>query len=178
MITAKKINEWRFLTFETLRNTTLFEDNEVFDNERQKVINKIQNNDFEINNPRAFYNAAQKTQRKSMLTDYSIQDFEDMTTYLLNGYNVGYAIKKDGDIVSVFNNSGVPNIGDELIKSAIKNNGHKLDHFDGYLSDFYEKAGFKEVDRYKWDDQYAPQNWDYDKYGKPDIVMRSYQPTN
>jgi len=31
--------------------------------------------------------------------------------------------------------------------------------------------GFKEYDCLKWDDQYAPDNWDYEKHGRPDMVM-------
>ena len=98
-----------------------------------------------------------------------------MNTFQLKDYNIGYAIKPDGDIVSVFNNSNVRGIGKALIQSAIKNGGTKLDHYDGYLSSLYEPLGFKEVERYKWDDQYAPSDWNYERDGRPDVVVRKLQ---
>ena len=30
--------------------------------------------------------------------------------------------------------------------------------------------GFKVVDRDKWDEQFAPEGWDYKAYGTPDVV--------
>jgi hypothetical protein len=173
--TEKLKNEWRKLTFETLNDSLLLENAES-NIERERVIKLIQNNEFEINNYQSFFDATHKSNRKEMLTNYSPSDYEKdgTTTFLLKGYDIGYAIKKDGDIISVFNNSGVPKIGDELMRSAIRNKGEKLDHFDGYLSDFYEKLGFKETGRMQWDDQYSPANWDYEKYGRPDVVMRKY----
>ena len=54
----------------------------------------------------------------------------------------------------------------------MKNGGTKLDHYDGFLSSLYEPLGFKEYKRYKWDNKFAPDNWDYEKDGRPDVVMR------
>lgn len=148
---------------ETLERDTL---------EREKVLDLIKNNKFEINKYSEFSKALYKSSRKSYLSEYSLDEFKDMTTYKVVGYDIGYAIKNDGDIVSVFNNSNVRGVGKELVKSAIRNGGTKLDHFDGYLSGFYEELGFKEYMRYKWDDQYAPKDWDYEKNGRPDVIMR------
>ena len=164
-------NEWRKLSFDTLHDSLLVENQE----EREKVIRLIQNNQFVVNNPKDFFDAAKKSRRKAMLTDYSPQEYKNMKTFLLKGYDIGYAIKNDGDIVSVFNNSSVRNIGKELVQSAIQNGGTKLDHYDGFLSTLYEPSGFKEYQRYKWDDQYAPANWDYEKFGRPDIVYRKLE---
>ena len=62
-------------------------------------------------------------------------------------------------------------VSDELMKSIISLGGNKLDHFDGYLSDYYSKHGFKEYDIFKWDDQYKPIDWDKND-GKPDVILR------
>jgi hypothetical protein len=174
----KQQNDWRRLTFESLQYFVLKEENEDSD-ERNKVIQLIKNNNFVINNTEAFYNAASKTKKKEMLTDYSDREYKEMTTYLLNGYDIGYAVKNDGDIVSVLNNRGFLNLVAELIKSAIKNGGTKLDHYDGFLSKLYEPLGFKEYDRAKWDDQYHQNdNWDYKKYGRPDVIWRKLDTHN
>lgn len=161
------INE---ITFITMSDDNIMESN---DGEREKVLSLIKNNEFEVNQYEQFMEALFLGKRSEFLTPYNLEQIKEMTTYKVKGYNIGYGIKSDGDIVSVFNNSNVRNIGKALIKSAIANGGTKLDHFDGYLSDLYEPLGFKEYERYKWDDQYAPKDWDYDKYGRPDVVMRS-----
>ncbi|MDR1123708.1 MAG: serine protease, partial [Elusimicrobiota bacterium] len=87
----------------------------------------------------------------------------------------GYAIKNDGDIVSVFNNAlDVRNISTELLQSAKNNGGTKLYHFDNPFNGLYDKLGFKEYKREKWNDEYKPMNWD-DKDGNPDVVYRRYE---
>jgi hypothetical protein len=143
----------------------------------KKVINKIKNGDF-INNVKDFKEAFLKSNRPEMLTNYDDSDLKNMKLFKLNGYDIGYALKeKDGDyneIVSVFNNSGVKNIGKELILSAIKNGGCYLDHYDGFLSDFYESLGFKEYDRYEFDPQYDESGEFRKKYGPADIIFRKH----
>jgi superkiller protein 3 len=57
-----------------------------------------------------------------------------------------------------------------VLKEAIKQGGNKVKCFDGFLPSYYKQFGFKEVRRVKWDDQFAPENWNYDKDGRPDVV--------
>lgn len=143
--------------------------------EQQEIINKINNNDFEVNDVDNFLDSLHKSQYKEFLTDYQKQQLEDdYTTYKVNGYDAGFAIKSDGDIVSVHNNTGIKGggIGKALVQAAIRLGGNKLDHYAGFLDKFYEDLGFKEYERYKWDDQYASKTWDYDKFGRPDVVLR------
>lgn len=149
--------------------------NEDIDPRTQQIISLIDNNRFEVNNYESFLNSLNSGKRGGFLSKYDIKELIDsgIKTYKLKNYNIGFAIKPDGDIISVHNNSGIKGIGDALIQSAIRFGGTKLDHFDGYLSDFYSKHGFKETDRYKWDDQYRPDDWNENKYGKPDVVYRS-----
>ena len=152
------------------------EDTEL--DEKYIVLKKIKNNDF-IHNPRLFLKSIKKSSRGEMLSEYSLEVMEDMLTFKLDGYDIGYALKKGEDdeyneIVSVFNNSGIKGIGDELIQSAIKNGGRYLDHYDGFLSGFYSKHGFEEYKRDKFDPQYDPTGEFRDKYGESDIIYRKY----
>lgn len=147
--------------------------------EKQIVIDKIKNNDF-TNNPKSFLKSIRKSERLEMLTDYDIKDLSDMKLFKLNGYDIGYALKKfkDGsysEIVSVFNNSGIKGIGDYLIESAISNGGCYLDHYDGFLSTFYSKHGFEEYDRDIFDSQYDPTGEFRKKYGESDIIYRKHK---
>jgi hypothetical protein len=157
-------------------DSEISEDNES--DERNIVIEKIRNNDF-INDPEQFLESIQKSSRKEMLTDYTIEDLEDMKTFKLDGYDIGYALKQDeegnyGEIVSVFNNSEIKGVGEELVRSAIRNGGRYLDHYDGFLSKFYSKLGFEEYKRDKFDPQYDPTGEFRDKYGEADIIYRRY----
>lgn len=151
---------------------------EVENPQYEDVINKIKNNEFVVNDYASFINDIKGNKRSPFLSQYSVEDFKNnnVKTFQVKDYPIGYALKPDTDgevdIISVHNNTEIKGVGNELIKSAIKNGGTKLDHFDGFLSDFYQGLGFNEYDRYAWDDKYAPKDWDYEKYGKPDVVFR------
>lgn len=157
----KEIAEYsrRLMEMEMFENDGSQQLNE--DDSDNDIISKIKNDDFEINNIRNFIKSMNSGSRSEMLTPYGENDFGKMKTYKVNGYNAGFAIKNDGDIVSVHNNSGVAGIGSLLIKAAIKHGGNKLDHFDGFLTGFYSKLGFKLVSSDEWNDDYAPSNWKY-----------------
>jgi len=103
------------------------------------------------------------------LTEYATDDYNKFKTAISVDKTTGYAIKPDGELVSVFN-SGVKGQGEASVVEAIENGATKLDAF-GPLKSYYERFGFKEKSRLKWDDQYAPEGWDYAKNGRPDIVF-------
>lgn|GEM_PF-6295630 len=104
------------------------------------------------------------------LTDYSAADYSNFQVGITPNNTVGYAVKPDGELISVFNNGGKKGDGAFAVIDAIESGATKLDCFDGDLVDYYEQFGFKEVGRDSWNDKYAPANWNYKKYGKPDIV--------
>jgi hypothetical protein len=150
------------------------------DEKRQDVVNKIRNNEWEKQDPKRFKEAISNSKHSQMLTDYSESDFAKMKLFKLNGYNIGFALKKfNGDyseIVSVFNNEiNVSNIGKELINAAIKNGGCYLDHFDGFLSGLYQSLGFIEYKRDKFDPTYDQDKSFRNKYGEADIIYRKHK---
>lgn len=116
---------------------------------------------------------------KQSLTFYSLSDYahKGATLYKLKGIDAGFAIADDGDIISVHNSeakdSPYRGIGRHLVQLAKEMGGTKLDHFDfPKLNEIYASEGFKEYDRVPWDDNYAPEGWNYEKYGRPDLVFR------
>ncbi len=139
----------------------LINDNILSEN-NQDVIELINNNQFEVNNINEFKKSLSSGDRGEFLNDYTEDEYGQMKTYKIKGYNVGFAIKSDGDIVSVHNNSGIGGIGKILMKKAIAFGGTKLDHFDGFLTGFYESLGFKVYEKWEWNDDYAPSDWKYE----------------
>jgi len=98
-------------------------------------------------------------------------EYETMRCYVAIDGNAGFAVASDGEICSLFNGTAPEGTGEELLEIAIDKGGNKLNCFDGKLVEIYQSNGFKEVGRIEWDDQYAPENWSYEKFGRPDIVQ-------
>lgn len=146
---------------------------EANEEETKKAFEEIENGDFDINDYSNFLISLYKSSRDEFLTPYTEEELkEHFTTYKLKDFDAGFAIKDDGDITSVHNNTGIKGLGGKLIEKAKELGGTKLDHFAGYLDDFYKNLGFEEYDRWTWNDEYAPKNWKYDEYGRPDVVLR------
>jgi len=90
--------------------------------------------------------------------------------YLSNGKKVGVGLSNTGEIINLFNNSKVSGAGRLALNFAIAKGGTHLSCFDGFLRWYYQKFGFECVKQIPWDSKYAPKNWDYKKYGTPDVI--------
>lgn len=97
--------------------------------------------------------------------------------FLVNAGCAGCAVTKDGDIVSVFKNDDmaqkddVEKISTALLLTAIENGGKKLDCFDGFLPKNYMKHGFIPVCKVPFNDEFAPDGWNFERDGRPFIVF-------
>jgi len=105
--------------------------------------------------------------------EYSAEEYKQMKLFKAENGQSGFAIKQDGDIVSVF--SSERGSAHAMIELAIQNGGKKLDCFDTYLPKMYKKHGFVEVRREKWNEAYKPKDWDKEHFkqfnnGEPDVV--------
>ena len=100
---------------------------------------------------------------------YPSSQYDDMRLFLSDDGLSGFAIKSDGDLVSVFSAPGLGR-GEALVDAAIARNATKLDAFDesGFLPRLYGSRGFVEVGRVPWDPQEAPSVW---RGGTPDVVF-------
>ena len=142
----------------------------------EDILELIKNNDFD-SKASDFKKSLDKSKHGEMLTDYDVKDLKKMKLFKLRGYNIGFALKKkDGkfnEIVAVHNNEpNVKGIGSILMQAAITNGGVYLDHFDGFLTKFYQKLGFEEISRDKFDPQYDEDGSFRAKYGEADIIYR------
>ena len=92
----------------------------------------------------------------------------------------GVVVSKDGDIKGLFKKAGskAKGVAQKLLQKAIDAGGVKLDNFDNYLTPIYEKAGFRVVSRVPFNEEYAPEGWNKEKHGTPDVVAMVYDPEN
>jgi len=169
------ILENQMIAFENIFKESLLE----FESNKQDVINRLENAEWDTDT-KEFYKSFKKAKHPEMLTDYSLSDFSKMKTFKLKDYNIGFALKKFqnkgySEIVAVHNaEPNIGGIGQALMKAIVKEGGLYLDHFDGFLSNLYDKAGFVEYHRLKFDIQYSTQSF-VDKYGKKDVIYRKYK---
>ena len=89
--------------------------------------------------------------------------------YLHEDGGAGFAINGD-TLVGLFNHTQSSGVGYDLIGESIRHGATNLMYFDTALVDMYRSWGFRETDRARWDEDLAPENWDYKTFGRPDVV--------
>ena len=137
-------------------------------------------------NGASFYSAISDFKKNSgsigeQVYKYSPEKYADMRTFLSNDGKTGFAIKDDGDIVSVFNGSNIKGAGDNIIQAATSAGGTKLDAYDTFLPELYSRNGFKEVGRDVWNEEFKSPKWNKSSMrkfnlGEPDVVYMEYDP--
>lgn len=104
------------------------------------------------------------------------QDFdaEGIAVHTTEGGST-FAIKPDGDIISVCKNAKTDRGTNarDLMAAAVEAGGTHLDSYAGNFG-FYHKCGFEVVARCKFDPQYAPPGWKEAGAKKEDIVFMRY----
>jgi hypothetical protein len=117
---------------------------------------------------------------------YPAEEYQNFRLFLTEDRTGGFAIKPDGDIVSVFSAGGGQ--VQPMLSLATEEGGTKLDCFNTVLPKIYGLNGFVETGRDPWNDQYKPtiangaaKDWDYETFklynnGRPDIVYMEYRP--
>lgn len=126
-----------------------------------------------------FMESLAKSRHPASLTWYTKKEYarKHAQLYKVEGFDAGFAITHDGDIISVHNNTNIKKVAPALMRKAIELGGTHLDHYAySRLNDVYSGAGFEEYDKYDWDDKYAPDDWDYEKDGRPNVIMRGLKP--
>jgi hypothetical protein len=155
-------------------------ESEIFSNIRNGIWDT--NGDLDHDYP-IFMESLRKSRHPAALTWYTKEEYAGAGArlYKVAGFDAGFAIKADGDIVSVHNNTNIRGVAPSMIEKAKELGGDHLDHYDiGRLTKVYSDAGFEQLPDlddehkglYHWDDQFAPDNWDYEKDGRPDVIMR------
>ena len=113
---------------------------------------------------------------------YSDDEYANMRMFVTDDGRSGIALNDD-EIVSAFSHrdSKYPGAAKSMLAVAVQQGGRRLDCFDTALPRIYSEAGFVPVARLKWNDDYAPDGWNYDVYsryngGRPDVVFMAHDP--
>ena len=112
------------------------------------------------------------------LTLYSPRELAERNarTYLTDDHTAGYFVDPDGQVGGVFATPDAqPGVGKAMMVHAIQNGGTYLFHFDGFLTDYYARFGFRPFASLPWDQSQAPTNWNYERYGTPRVVWMRYE---
>lgn len=112
----------------------------------------------------------------SFLTVHPPEELTEHTLLTAADGRVGAAISPDGDAQNLFNNDGPPGMGSEMVGTVADKGAITLDCYAGFLPELYEKYGFRETGRMEFNAEYAPEGWDFDRFGEPDVVFMAYQP--
>ena len=148
----------------------------------EKIQKMLEENGFKFfplksASPEEFYNAigeAKKTNEfGAFVEQHSIEEYSEMRFLFLTLDNkAGIAITSDNNIVSVFNGGKQKGVLKTLLPMALEVGGIKLDNFDSVkLSSLYELYGFDPISNTEFDNTFAPEDWNYERDGAPDIVF-------
>jgi hypothetical protein len=112
---------------------------------------------------------------------YPVGDYESMRLFVSEDLKSGFALKQDGDIVSVFSMADSGAIHG-IMQMAVSQGGRKLDAFETVLPYLYAPHGFRVASRLRWDESQKPEGWDKQTFkdfngGEPDVVFMVYDPT-
>jgi hypothetical protein len=141
------------------------ESGQIIKENKDEVISRIANNTWEVDTPElaeSFLASINTSTRIEFITPYTADELSNFRLFKVDGMNIGFAIKEDGDIILVHNNEGIGGIGNLLIQKAIELGGEKLDYFDGFLTGFYRNLGFKLTSNEHFNDEWAPEGWKFE----------------
>lgn len=108
----------------------------------------------------------------SFVTQHSVEEYNQMKLFITLDGNAGIAITSDNNIVSIFNGGEKRGVLKTLLPLAISYGGRKLDNYNSNkLSSMYELYGFNPISKVKFNSKFAPDDWNYERDGEPDIVF-------
>jgi len=109
---------------------------------------------------------------------YDVEEIADAKLFITPDGLGGFAVKKDGDIVSLFATAGGPfkNVSFTALALAVQAGGVKLDAFDPVLPKLYRRIGFSTAARVAFDPNEKPDGWNTETMGEPDVHFMVFDP--
>lgn len=109
----------------------------------------------------------------AFVSPHTAEEYSKGKTFYSEDGKSTVTVTEDGDVVSVI--STVKGRGGDLLLKAIENGGKKLDNYSSTkLTKTYQKYGFVPVAKVEFADEYAPDNWNYERDGRPYIVVMAH----
>lgn len=102
---------------------------------------------------------------------HSPEEYERSRMFLTEDGRAGFAIVEGDELVSVFSYRG-KHAGDAMVAKAVELGARRLDCYDinHMLPGLYGSHGFKPIAYADWNDDYAPDGWDYSTLGRPRVL--------
>lgn len=99
------------------------------------------------------------------------EEYENCRMFLTEDGEVGFAIAEGDELVSVFSYEG-KHAGNAVVAKAVELGARRLDCYDieYMLPGLYGRHGFKPIAYVDWNDDYAPDGWDYSTLGRPRVL--------
>jgi len=132
------------------------------------VVSFAETTDYE-----SFNSALAENARPGFLTVHTPEELARDKVFISPDGESGFVVTPEHDLQNVFRNpGGIKGAGQQAVRKAVQEEGAAtLDAYDGFLPDMYEQEGFRVVGRMKFVDEYAPEGWKFEEYGRPDIVF-------
>lgn len=118
---------------------------------------------------------------RDSVTIHTVEEYNNMRMFITEDGTTGITITKNGHLGGAFSDkiNGRPNDLAQLMVVGIKEGATNAEAFATVLPDYYSAFGFKAVSRAQFNEEFAPENWNYSLYkkwqeGKPDLVHFIY----
>lgn len=131
---------------------------------------------LKIATPEEFYEAIGRAKEinshGSFVEQHTVEEYSKMRLFITLDNTAGIAITEDNNIVSIFNGGEKRGVLKTLLPVAINYGGRKLDNYNSEgLSTLYELYGLNPVSKVKFNSKFAPDDWNYERDGEPDVVF-------
>lgn len=142
-----------------------------------------------LDNAQSFYNyikASREANKYGLYVSlYSVEEYADSSIRLFMSRDLssGFAIKPDGDIVSVFSNKNIAAHKYSvysILYDALENGGTKIDCYGKKLLGFYMAMGFEPQGFVAYNEEYEEADWTAQKevLGSPNVYALYYNDSN
>ena len=105
----------------------------------------------------------------AFLTAHTLEDYGNKETrlFLSLDFKSGFGINPDGELISVF--ALERGRGKVLVGEAREQGALYLCCIGDHLLNLYSEFGFSPVNILKWDNRFAPKNWNHERFGKTNL---------
>jgi len=132
----------------------------------------------EVDDPELYYDAVSLAKERNEYGQFvdagSVESLSEKRMFLYAGGEAGFAVGEDGNITNVFKNPDFTKRKGtvyEMLSQAVDKGGDRLDNYDGALTTFYAQSGFQPEARLEFNREFAPDDWNYERDGEPDIMF-------